>query len=145
MPCFVSTDWRANVGAIKATTKSTGMRLMRCHVQARIHRCSNQSPLRAWVSRGNHRREASTHFALRHDRVVRVIAFGIGERSRPPCLVMERMQGTLYGFIGTNPSPLDLGASLSYIIDICEVSLHPWVVVDSNTREMYAVISQLSS
>lgn len=37
---------------------------------------------------------------------------------------MERMQGTLYDFIGTNPRPLDLCTSLSYIIDICEVSAH---------------------
>ena len=102
------------------------------------------------LSHADRRREASTHFALRHDRVVRVIAFGIGERSRPPCLVMERMQGTLHGFIGTNPSPLDLDASLSYIVDICEVSVHLLGAVGSSSRargsrESYAVLPQFST
>lgn len=88
---------------------------------------------------GNHRREASTHFALRHDRVVRVIAFGIGERLHPPCLIMERMQGSLYDFIGTNPSPVDLCASLSYIIDICEVSVS-WMNVGVSQVSVVAFV-----
>ncbi|CAN0203677.1 unnamed protein product [Ectocarpus sp. 12 AP-2014] len=66
------------------------------------------------------RREASTHFAQRHDRIVQVIAFRTGSGSRPPCLVMERMDRTLFHFLGINPAPLDLSGSLPYIIDICE-------------------------
>eukprot|EP00903_Cladosiphon_okamuranus_P015570 g14375.t1 len=66
------------------------------------------------------RREASTHFALRHDRIVQVIAFRTGGGTLPPCLVMERMERTLYHFLGMNPAPLDLSQALPYIIDICE-------------------------
>eukprot|EP00903_Cladosiphon_okamuranus_P014546 g13493.t1 len=66
------------------------------------------------------RREASTHFALRHDRIVQVIAFRTGGGTRPPCLVMERMERTLYHFLGINPAPLDLSQALPYVIDICE-------------------------
>ncbi|CAM9359379.1 unnamed protein product, partial [Ectocarpus fasciculatus] len=66
------------------------------------------------------RREAGTHFALRHDRIVQVIAFRTGGGSRPPCLVMERMERTLFHFLGINPAPLDLSGSLPFIIDICE-------------------------
>ncbi|CBN78459.1 ATP binding protein [Ectocarpus siliculosus] len=66
------------------------------------------------------RREASTHFAQRHDRIVQVIAFRTGGGSRPPCLVMERMDRTLFHFLGISPAPLDLSGSLPYMIDICE-------------------------
>lgn len=34
---------------------------------------------------------------------------------------MERMDRTLYHFLGDNPSPLELSSSLPYMIDICEV------------------------
>eukprot|EP00752_Nemacystus_decipiens_P002586 g2420.t2 len=70
--------------------------------------------------RESFRREASTHFALRHDRIVQVIAFRTGDGSQPPCLVMERMDRTLYHFLGIKAARLDLAGCLAYIIDICE-------------------------
>lgn len=65
------------------------------------------------------REEANTHFLLQHDRVVKVFAFSVGEGSRPPCLIMERMDGTLHDSLERGSVPLE--TRLEYIIDICEV------------------------
>jgi len=71
----------------------------------------------------NCRREAFTHFALRHDRIVQVIAWSTGGGRHSPCLVMERMDRTLYQFLGVTSARLDLAGCLALIVDICEVSV----------------------
>ncbi|CAN0378060.1 unnamed protein product, partial [Scytosiphon promiscuus] len=47
-----------------------------------------------------HRREAEIQFAMRHDNIVRVLAFCADDPERPLCLVMERMDESLYDYVG---------------------------------------------
>jgi len=68
------------------------------------------------------RREAETHFAMRHDNIVRLLAFSEGGPQRPPCMVMERMEESLCTFLQTVDPPPSLGESLETVRDICQVT-----------------------
>ncbi|CAM9568738.1 unnamed protein product [Discosporangium mesarthrocarpum] len=65
------------------------------------------------------RQEVEIHFSLRHQNVVELIAFSLGENGRPPCMVMELMSESLYDFIGLKPN-LNLNVALDVISDICK-------------------------
>lgn len=71
------------------------------------------------LARRSRREEVNTHFLMQHDRVVKVFAFSVGEGPHPPCLIMERMDGTLNSVLELEPLPLE--TRLEYILDICEV------------------------
>jgi len=68
-----------------------------------------------------YRREAEIHFALRHENIVRVLAFSEGSPQSPPFLVMERMEESLSGLLEIARNPLPLGARFEIVKDICQV------------------------
>ncbi len=68
------------------------------------------------------RREAETHFAMRHDNIVRLLAFSEGGPQRPPCMVMERMEESLSTFLEVMESPPPLAERLETTRDVCQVS-----------------------
>lgn len=44
-------------------------------------------PMLCYVSRRALRQEAEIHYAMRHENIVEVVAFGLGDADNPPCLV----------------------------------------------------------
>ena len=60
---------------------------------------------------------------MRDPKIVEVIAFGLGDDIHPPCLVMERMQETLYDFLGVQGFDLPLMSKVTIAQDVCEVRL----------------------
>ena len=67
------------------------------------------------------RQESEIHFAMRHPKIVEVVAFSLGDDIHPPCLVMERMQETLYDFLGVQGFDMPLMAKVAIAQDVCEV------------------------
>lgn len=66
------------------------------------------------------RQEAEIHFAMRHANIVEVVAFGLGDADHPPCLVMERMEESLYDLLGVEGMEMDAAAKLGIVGGICE-------------------------
>lgn len=69
----------------------------------------------------HHRQEAEIHFSMRHTNIVEVVAFGLGDEDHPPCLVMERMQESLFDLLGVEGIEMDATAKVSMVRDVCEV------------------------
>lgn len=67
------------------------------------------------------RREAEIHYLMRHPKVVEIIAFGLGDSERRPCMIMELMQESLYDLLGVHGIALPMLDALSIIRDMCEV------------------------
>lgn len=67
------------------------------------------------------RQEAEIHFAMRHANIVEVVAFGLGDADHPPCLVMERMEESLYDLLGVEGMEMDAASKLGIVSGICEV------------------------
>lgn len=59
---------------------------------------------------------------MRHENIVRVLAFSEGTRERPPCLVMERMEESISSFLKVVRVPPPVRGRLEIIKDICQVS-----------------------
>lgn len=57
---------------------------------------------------------------MRHTNIVEVLAFSIGDKEHPPCLVMERMDESLYDVLGL--LTINFPSALGIIQDVCEVS-----------------------
>ncbi|CAN0573009.1 unnamed protein product, partial [Ectocarpus sp. 12 AP-2014] len=68
------------------------------------------------------RQEAELHFAMRHENIVEVIAFSVGDAVHPPCLVMERMDESLYELLSLQLS-INFPWALGIIHDVCKVRL----------------------
>jgi len=66
------------------------------------------------------RREAEIHYAMRHENIVRVLAFSEGTPERPPCLVMERMDESLSSFFEEADRP-PLVERLEILKDVSQV------------------------
>eukprot|EP00752_Nemacystus_decipiens_P004091 g3744.t1 len=66
------------------------------------------------------RQEAEIHYAMRHENIVEVVAFGLGDADNPPCLVMERMQESLYDLLGVEGIEMDPMAKVSIVRDVCK-------------------------
>lgn len=58
---------------------------------------------------------------MRHQNIVETLAFSLGDAHTPPCLVMERMQESLYGLL-TQDYTVDFRGALDIILAVCEVS-----------------------
>jgi len=58
---------------------------------------------------------------MRHANIVEVVAFGLGDADHPPCLVMERMEESLYDLLGVEGIEMDAAAKLGIVGGICEV------------------------
>lgn len=58
---------------------------------------------------------------MRHESIVRVLAFCEGSPQRPPFLVMERMEETLSSFLRMFKDPLPILDRFEIINDICQV------------------------
>lgn len=69
------------------------------------------------------RQEAEIHYSMRHANIVEVVAFGLGDADQPPCLVMERMQESLFDLLGVEGIEMDPTAKVSIVRDVCEVRL----------------------
>lgn len=65
-------------------------------------------------------KEAEIHFAMRHANIVEVLAFSIGDKQHPPCLVMERMDESLYDILTV--LTINFSSALGIIQDVCEVN-----------------------
>lgn len=66
-------------------------------------------------------------YAMRHPNIVEVLAFELGDRGHPPCLIMERMNESLYTMLGAS---IDIGgvSKVSIVRDVCEVCMrNHWV------------------
>lgn len=65
------------------------------------------------------RREAELHFALRHPNIVEMYAYN---DAWPLCIIMERMNQSLYDFLGLD---LELGISekIDLLIGVAEASI----------------------
>lgn len=59
---------------------------------------------------------------MRHENIVRVLAFDEGSPERPPCMVMERMEESLSSFLEIMTSPPSLVERLETIKDVSKVS-----------------------
>lgn len=57
---------------------------------------------------------------MRHANIVDVVAFSIGDNVHPPCLVMERMDESLYEILSL--LTINFPSALGIIQDVCEVS-----------------------
>ena len=64
-------------------------------------------------------------YAMRHANIVEVIAFGLGDADHPPCLVMERMNESLYDLLGVQGIDLDPVSKVSIVQDVSEVCALP--------------------
>ena len=66
---------------------------------------------------------------MRHTNIVEVVAFSIGEGLHPPCLVMERMDESLYEILSL--LTINFPSALGIIQDVCEVGerLVRWLLV----------------
>ena len=60
-------------------------------------------------------------YAMPHPNIVEVIAFDLGDRGTPPCLVMELMDETLYDFLSTEGIILGLIDKVKIVRDVSEV------------------------
>lgn len=58
---------------------------------------------------------------MRHDNIVEVIAFSVGDAVHPPCLVMERMDESLYELLSLQLT-INFPWALGIIHDVCKVS-----------------------
>ncbi len=56
---------------------------------------------------------------MRHKNIVQLLAFHTGDRLHPPCLVMERMDESLYEILGV--LPIEFAHALEILQDVCEV------------------------
>eukprot|EP00904_Undaria_pinnatifida_P010394 jgi/Undpi1/6485/HiC_scaffold_20.g08964.m1 len=65
------------------------------------------------------RQEVEIQYAMRHPNIVEVLAFELGDRGHPPCLIMERMDESLYTMLGAS---IDIGgvSKVSIVRDVCE-------------------------
>lgn len=70
------------------------------------------------------RRECQIHFAMRNKHIVEVKAFSVGSPRDPPCLILERMEMSLYDYLSTCPPALTFGDGLNVIYDTCQVLGH---------------------
>lgn len=68
-----------------------------------------------------YRREVEIYFSVHHPNIVRLIAFGVNEPEHPPCLVMERMEKSLYNYLSTHGTPPPLVDRLGVLQDVCKV------------------------
>ncbi|CAM9417809.1 unnamed protein product, partial [Ectocarpus fasciculatus] len=55
---------------------------------------------------------------MRHENIVRVLAFDEGSPERPPCMIMERMEESLSSFLEVMTSPPSLVERLETIKDV---------------------------
>lgn len=61
-------------------------------------------------------------FVMRHDNIVELLAFSLGDALRPPCLVMERMQESLFGLLSQTLT-IGFPAALGIVLDVCKVRI----------------------
>eukprot|EP00752_Nemacystus_decipiens_P007363 g6584.t2 len=66
------------------------------------------------------RREAEIQFAMRHENIVRVLAFCADDPERPLCLVMERMDESLYDYVGESGISPPPTLRLALVKDVCK-------------------------
>lgn len=59
---------------------------------------------------------------MRHDNIVDVIAFNVGDSNNPPLLIMERMEESLYEALSQDFT-IDLPWALGIIKDVCMVRI----------------------
>ena len=67
------------------------------------------------------RREVEIQYAMRHPNIVKVIAFDLGDRGPPPCLVMELMDETLYNLLSTDGIVMNPIDKVKIVRDVSEV------------------------
>ncbi|CBN77264.1 Receptor-like PK/ Leucine Rich Repeat Protein Kinase-likely pseudogene [Ectocarpus siliculosus] len=81
------------------------------------------------------RKEAEMHFVMRHDNIVELLAFSLGDALRPPCLVMERMQESLFGLLSQTLT-IGFPAALGIVLDVCKALefLHDYGMVHRNVK-----------
>ncbi|CAB1108320.1 unnamed protein product [Ectocarpus sp. CCAP 1310/34] len=74
------------------------------------------------------RKEAEMQFVMQHDNIVELLAFSLGDALRSPCLVMERMQESLFGLLSQTLT-IGFPAALGIVLDVCKVvtNNHSWV------------------
>ncbi|CAM9398970.1 unnamed protein product [Scytosiphon promiscuus] len=89
------------------------------------------------------RKEAETQFVMRHPNIVETFAFSIGDAENPPCLVMERMQESLYGLL-THDYIIDFRGALDIILAVCEALrfLHTYNIVHSNVKSTNVLLGR---
>lgn len=58
---------------------------------------------------------------MRHENIVRVLAFCTEDRERPLCLVMERMEESLYDYVGESGISPPPTIRLALVKDVCQV------------------------
>lgn len=58
---------------------------------------------------------------MHHPNIVEVIAFDLGSAEQPPCLIMERMQESLYDVLDVESMDMGLLAKTSILRDVSKV------------------------
>lgn len=58
---------------------------------------------------------------MRHPNLVEAIAFSLGDDVRAPCLVMERMDQSLFDLLDLELT-IDFTTALNVVLDVCKVS-----------------------
>lgn len=58
---------------------------------------------------------------MRHENIVRVLAFCTDDPERPLCLVMERMEESLYDYVGESGISPPPTIRLALVKDVCQV------------------------
>lgn len=61
-------------------------------------------------------------FVMRHDHIVELLAFSLGDALRPPCLVMEQMQESLFGLLSQTLT-IGFPIALGIVLDVCKVRI----------------------
>lgn len=68
---------------------------------------------------------------MRHPNIVEVIAFDLGSAGHSPCLVMERMQESLYDLLCVEGIDMGLVAQTSILRDVSQVcTIRRYLLVD---------------
>lgn len=59
--------------------------------------------------------------SMKHPDIVRVFAFSVNDPEQPPCLVMERMEESLYSYLSAHGISPPLEDRLDVLHDVCQV------------------------
>lgn len=78
------------------------------------------------------RQEVEIQYSMRHPNIVEVVAFDLGAAGHSPCLIMERMQESLFDLLSVEGIDMETITKVSILRDVCEVCTQLWRTCAAN-------------